>query len=76
MHFAATDREVHPIQRAYAAEIFGEIGDTQDRRGIAAFVLNVCRFGYPLHGLRAPAAADGATITRFISSAPALGVQS
>ena len=42
----------------------------------AAFVLGVCRFSYRLHGLRAPASGDGATIARFMSSAPALGVRS
>ena len=76
VHFAAADRQVHPIQRTYAAEIFRQVGDAQDRRRIAAFVLGVCRFSYRLHGLRAPASGDGATIARFMSSAPALGVRS
>src|SRR4249920_2875305 len=66
VHFAAADREVHPIQRAYTAETFRQVGDVQDRRRIAAFDLGVCRLRYRLHGLRAPALPDGATIARFM----------
>src|SRR4249919_397760 len=76
VHFAAADREVHLIQRAYAAETFRQVGDVQDWRRIATLVLGVCRFSCRLHGLRAPASGDGATIARFMSSVPALGVRS
>src|ERR1700730_539974 len=72
VNFAAADRQLAPIQRAYASEIFREVGDAQDRRRITALVLGVCGLRYRLHGLRAPALPDGATIARFMSSAPRL----